>query len=159
MSIRHVARHGLVAGMLVGAIGLALAQTASEPSPANAAEGRPLTVANAPLPASAGPFVAAGVADGMLRGSELTGRAVQNNQEQSVGTVSDVLVTGDGRVGALLLSVGGVMGIGAKTIAISYDAFRPMRASDGAVKLVLDLAPETLQTAPPYKPAPMPTQN
>ena len=57
---------------------------------------------------------------GDWRGSELVGATVYNEQGNSVGTISDLLVGSDGSVSNAILSVGGFLGVGSKLVEVPF---------------------------------------
>lgn len=59
--------------------------------------------------------------DGDWLASALIGRSVQDNQGKSVGDINDVLLK-DGRIKAVLIGVGGFLGLGQKEVAVSASA-------------------------------------
>ena len=54
------------------------------------------------------------------RSSDLVGATVYNDQGNSIGTVSDLLVSSDGSVQNVVLSVGGFLGIGSKLVEVPF---------------------------------------
>jgi sporulation protein YlmC with PRC-barrel domain len=58
-----------------------------------------------------------------LRGSKLSGVDVIDLDYKRVGNVKDVLIGRDGRVQAVIVGVGGVLGIGEKDVAIRFEHF------------------------------------
>ncbi|HYF55766.1 MAG TPA: PRC-barrel domain-containing protein [Salinarimonas sp.] len=58
-----------------------------------------------------------------LRGSKLSGVDVIDLNYNRVGEIKDVLLGRDGRVEAVILGVGGVLGIGEKDVAVRFDRF------------------------------------
>lgn len=71
--------------------------------------------------------------------SELEGQTVYDPQGNSLGQISDVLMSRDGQLAAVLVGVGGFLGIGQKDVAVSvnqldFDATPPadMAANTGA---------------------------
>ncbi|WP_376694905.1 PRC-barrel domain-containing protein [Wenzhouxiangella sp. EGI_FJ10305] len=80
-----------------------------------------------------------------LIGHEVTSRS--NNE--SIGEVSDLVLDENGQVMALVISVGGVMGLGERDVAISWDQIE--RSVDGdEITLTTDLNAESLKDAPKY---------
>jgi hypothetical protein len=61
---------------------------------------------------------------GGWRGTQIIGATVYNEDNQSIGTIDDLLVGNDGRVTAAVLSVGGFLGIGSKLIKVPYEKLR-----------------------------------
>lgn len=67
-----------------------------------------------------------------LRASDLIGRDVYGADNQDIGEVNDVLLNRSGQVEALVIGVGGFLGIGESNIAVPLQAVRFMGAPDGA---------------------------
>lgn len=55
------------------------------------------------------------------RASKLVGVAIYGPDNTSVGKVSDLLMSKDGKVQAVVVGIGGILGIGEKDVAIPYD--------------------------------------
>lgn len=83
----------------------------------------------------------------------LVGREVTNRRtNDSVGEISDLVLDQNGQVVAVILSVGGVMGLGERDVAISWDQIE--RKVDGdEITLFVDLTEESLKDAPDYSSA------
>jgi putative membrane protein len=75
---------------------------------------------------------------------------VYDTSDSTIGEVSDVLLDKDGHVTAVILSVGGFLGLGAKYVSIPFDALR-MTEKDGKRYLVMDTTKEALTSAPGYQ--------
>lgn len=80
----------------------------------------------------------------------LVGREVMNrSNNESVGEVSDLVLDQDGQIVAVIVSVGGLLGLGEHDVAIAWD--RIERSFDGdEVTLSVDLTEENLENAPKY---------
>lgn len=63
--------------------------------------------------------------DSGSRLSRIIGAAVQNDAGEQVGTVDDLIMTGDSRVTMAVISVGGFLGLGAKLVAVPWAQLRP----------------------------------
>ncbi|NDW06233.1 PRC-barrel domain-containing protein [Jiella pacifica] len=59
---------------------------------------------------------------GAWRVTDLDGKDVYDTQGESIGEITDVLVSEDGKVIAVLVGVGGFLGIGEKDVAVSMSA-------------------------------------
>lgn len=59
------------------------------------------------------------VAPGAWRAGQLIGQTVTTTLNQNVGTVSDILIDPDGRVAAVMIGVGGFLGMGERTVPIA----------------------------------------
>lgn len=88
---------------------------------------------------------------GQLLSSELLQVAVETPSGESLGTVQNILVGDDYQAKALVLGVGGFLGLGQKQVAVNVDRFKQMRGNDGGVYLVLETTEEELQNAPAFK--------
>ena len=110
---------GLLAGTLLAAP--ALAQTT--PAPAG---GQPPAPAAQPAPAPGGSgvqYITQGRPD-MWRASQLEGVDIYNNNNEKIGDVSDVLVDQSGKVEAVVIGVGGFLGIGERNVAVPFNALK-----------------------------------
>jgi sporulation protein YlmC with PRC-barrel domain len=96
----------LTAGLAATALmaGPALAQTSPAPT----------------QPAGSGQVITQMTPD-MMRGSKLMGVDIYGADNQKIGDIDEVLVGKDGRIQAVVVGVGGFLGIGQKDVAISYD--------------------------------------
>ena len=75
---------------------------------------------------------------------------VYDTSDNTIGEVSDVLLDKDGHVTAVILSVGGFLGLGAKYVSVPFNALR-ITEKDGKRYLVMDATKEALTSAPGYK--------
>ena len=60
----------------------------------------------------------------MWRASKLDGVNVYNNANEKVGDISDVLLDQSGRVEAIVIGVGGFLGLGERNVAVPFDQIR-----------------------------------
>src|SRR5688572_13064496 len=84
---------------------------------------------------------------GDVRASHLLGAEVKRLTGDSVGQVQDLIVSADSDVRLAVISVGGVLGVGGKTIALPFNEFQV--APDGAT-LFLTLSEEELSARPAF---------
>ena len=61
---------------------------------------------------------------GAWRVSDLQGKAVYGSEGESIGEINDILVSQDGSVNAVILGVGGFLGIGEKDVAVDMAALK-----------------------------------
>jgi hypothetical protein len=145
---------GAIAAFLVAAP--AFAQDAASPAPATPelAPMEPATPDISANPAQAVPLAGqkflAQQGDGELFASQLIGTTVYNPADEALGDVNDILFTKEGHVDAIVIGVGGFLGIGEKSIAVSLDTIVETTDADGNVKLVLDTTREELDAAPEF---------
>jgi sporulation protein YlmC with PRC-barrel domain len=84
---------------------------------------------------------------GDVRASHLLGAMVKRLTGDSVGEVKDLIVSADKDVRLAVISVGGVLGVGDKMIALPFNQFQV--APDGAT-LYLSLSEEELSARPAF---------
>ncbi len=80
-----------------------------------------------------------------LIGQNVKSRSTSN----TIGEVSNLVLDHDGQVVAVIISVGGLMGIGARDVAISWDQIE-RTFDDDEVTLWVNLTEESLKDAPKY---------
>jgi sporulation protein YlmC with PRC-barrel domain len=87
---------------------------------------------------------------GDVSAKELLDAAVVNSANETVGDINDVLLDRDGKVAAVIVGVGGFLGMGEKDVALPYDQLT--FAKDAASTLVVGTSAtkESLQVAPEY---------
>lgn len=78
------------------------------------------------------------------------GAEVLNATGARVGDVTDLVFDHSGRITAVVLSVGGILGIGAKSVAVPFDSLVFTSDSDGERVITLPLDEEALRQAPPF---------
>jgi hypothetical protein len=73
------------------------------------------------------------------------------NDAQQVGTINDLILSGTGEVTAVVLGVGGFLGLGEKQVAVDYSALQFTVAADNTERYVLDTTVEQLTAAPDFQ--------
>ncbi|KEQ08130.1 PRC-barrel domain-containing protein [Pseudorhizobium pelagicum] len=87
-----------------------------------------------------GPFVTV-PESGAWRVSDFEGKAVYGTDGESIGEINDVLVSQDGSVNAVIIGVGGFLGIGEKDVAVDMTA---LELGPGATQAEADQAASTM---------------
>jgi len=82
------------------------------------------------------------------RMSKLTGRNVQNDKDERIGTVDDFIVTKDRKLFAIL-QVGGFLGLGGHLIAIPYEDLNI--SADGQKIMLAGASKEAVKSLPEFK--------
>jgi len=124
----------LVGGALITG-GAAFAQTATTPAP-GASSSSPATQANL---------------KGNWRASKLVGLAVYNESNEKLGDISELLLDNTGKVNAVVVGIGGFLGVGQHDIAVSFDQLKwvnePIRtASSDRIPASPGMSPSTTTT-------------
>lgn len=85
---------------------------------------------------TAGPFVTV-PETGAWRVSDFEGKQVYGTDGESIGTISDVLVSQNGSMNAVIIGVGGFLGVGEKDVAVDMSA---LELGPGATQAEADAA-------------------
>lgn len=152
-----MARHASIGPMIAAAALVAwpvLAQTtgaspAAQPSGATSSHTtttttttRPATTPSASTASSSKYFTA----DHQVRVSKVVGTSVYNDQNQSIGSIDDMLMNdNDHKAATVVLSVGGFLGMGSKLVSVPFDQLKfdnDKIVMPGATKASLEGMPE-----------------
>jgi sporulation protein YlmC with PRC-barrel domain len=129
-----------VAALLMAAP--AFAQTTTSPPPAT-------TVA----PSGQTQFYSRQATD--MRASVLIGANVTNTANETVGEINELILDKDGRVVAVVVGVGGFLGIGEREVALDYKSlnikYDPSAMTNaGATTVQVNATKDSLKTAPAW---------
>jgi sporulation protein YlmC with PRC-barrel domain len=86
-----------------------------------------------------------------LSAEQLIGAAVYSPEEENLGEVGDVLFDEGGAIEAVVIDVGGFLGMGEKPVAVTFDALNVQKDTNGDVTLMLNATQEELEAAPSYE--------
>ncbi len=81
---------------------------------------------------------------------DLDGTTVYGADDVKVGEIGDAVLTPDGQVDAVIIDVGGFLGIGSKPVAVGMDTFKVMADRDGRKYLYTEFTREQLEAHPAY---------
>ena len=85
-----------------------------------------------------------------VKGARLIGADLLNSNNDKLGDVDEVLVTTDGRINAIVVAMGGVMGLGERKVVVPWERLRfSSQGSELVVKT--DVSRETLNAMPEYR--------
>jgi sporulation protein YlmC with PRC-barrel domain len=87
---------------------------------------------------------------GDILASSLIGTTVENPAGDTLGNINDVVLSNGGTVDAVVIGVGGFLGIGEKNVGVNFDAIEETADESGNVVLVLNANTEDLEAAPQY---------
>jgi hypothetical protein len=91
--------------------------------------------------------------------SQLRGTPVISSDNRRIGEVVDILLDRKGQARAFIVGEGGVMGLGAREIAIDLGQFSEVPANGGGkAELKVRMTREQLANAPEFKPLPSPEE-
>jgi sporulation protein YlmC with PRC-barrel domain len=83
---------------------------------------------------------------------DLIGSAVEDARGQEIGRVSNLVVDEQGRIAGLVIEVGGFLGIGAREVALEWNAIQLTTDADGEPLARVDIDRQTLEQAPEFRP-------
>ncbi|MBB3975789.1 sporulation protein YlmC with PRC-barrel domain [Rhizobium azooxidifex] len=91
-------------------------------------------------------------AETQISANTYIGQSVYNSADESIGSISDLILEKDGGITAAVIGVGGFLGIGEKAVAVPFNNITVTQAPDGGeVKLTTTETAESLQAAPEFK--------
>lgn len=130
-----------------------VAQTTAPTTPANpaapSANQSPAATAPATTTSSSNRFTTSQSQEQWLVGN-LMNKRVYNAAGQSIGDLNDVLIDRNGNVIAVIIGVGGFLGIGEKNVAVDYNFLK----SNGGItgdRIVVGMNEQDLRAAPDFE--------
>jgi sporulation protein YlmC with PRC-barrel domain len=85
-----------------------------------------------------------------MRASKLIGADVYNRQNENIGDVEDLIIDNGNNIKAVVLSVGGFLGIGDRHVAVQPGSVLLSEQNDGSPRLVVNTNKEELKNAPEF---------
>lgn len=85
-----------------------------------------------------------------LTSEKLEGTTVYGADDANVGDIGDVVLSKDGKVDAIIIDVGGFLGIGEKQVAVGFDNLKFLQDEDGDRYLYTSFTKEQLEAQPEY---------
>lgn len=89
---------------------------------------------------------------GDVLANRLIGTSVYNGSgedAEAIGDINDIILSKDGQAEAVVIGVGGFLGIGEKNVAVQYDKVE-VTGEKGNERFVLDASKESLENAPAF---------
>lgn len=83
-----------------------------------------------------------------IKADDLIGKDIHNAAGEEIGEVESVIIDGSGKVAAVIVGVGGFLGIGERDVAIDWQSLQ-MNKADGNIRVGMSRA--QLEALPPYK--------
>ncbi|RWL19288.1 MAG: PRC-barrel domain containing protein, partial [Mesorhizobium sp.] len=85
-----------------------------------------------------------------MRVDDLKGTTVYGANDAKIGTIGDVVLTPENKPDAVIVDVGGFLGIGAKEVAVGMDKLKFMTDKNGNKYLYTNFTKEQLQAQTAY---------
>ena len=83
--------------------------------------------------------------------SDLLSQKVKNPANETVGDINDLSIGRDGKIAAVIIGVGGFLGMGEKNVSLPYDQLTFSRDANGYLVVTANITKESLQSAPEWK--------
>jgi sporulation protein YlmC with PRC-barrel domain len=77
-------------------------------------------------------------------------KSVYNQAGQSIGDLNDILMDKDGRIKAVVVGVGGFLGLGEKNVAVDFEQLQ-QHGGISPNKIVLNMSEQELRSAPAFQ--------
>ena len=90
-----------------------------------------------------------------MRASKLIGATVRNNANESIGEINELILDKDGKIAAVVVGVGGFLGIGEREVALDYKSLTIKRDPNamteaGATTVMVNATKDGLKAAPAW---------
>ncbi len=86
-----------------------------------------------------------------MRASKLIGTSVVNTANETVGDVNEIVLGKDGKVAAVIIGVGGFLGMGEREVALSFNSLQMRRDQRDNLVLVINATKDGLKSAPQWR--------
>jgi len=86
-----------------------------------------------------------------LSAAELIGAPVLGSDDANLGEVGDVVFNADGMIEAVVIDVGGFLGVGEKPVALQFDSLTVQQDEGGSLQLMVNATQEQLEGAEAYQ--------
>ena len=83
-------------------------------------------------------------------GSKLIGSSILDKAKTSIGTLSDIVFDEKNTVRSFVVSVGGILGLGSKYVAVDPSVV-VITQTDGKLEVMIDTDKDQLRAAPEYR--------
>ena len=81
------------------------------------------------------------------RVSNIMGRSVYNLRDEAIGEVNDIIINNGKTITAIVVGVGGFLGMGERNVAVAPSAIVLSETNDGSARLVVNTTKEDLKKA------------
>jgi hypothetical protein len=85
------------------------------------------------------------------RASNLIGSSIRNAANEPIGDINDLLIGADGEVSAVVVGVGGFLGIGEKNVALPFNELSFSKNENGNTVVMSKATKQTLESMPEWK--------
>jgi sporulation protein YlmC with PRC-barrel domain len=86
-----------------------------------------------------------------MRASKLIGTKVVNTANETIGDINEIVLGKDGKIAAVIVGVGGFLGMGEREVAMNFSSIRMSRDSDNNLVLTVNANKDALKNAPEWR--------
>lgn len=90
---------------------------------------------------------------GQISAKQLLNESIKNAANETVGDINDISLGSDGKITAVIVGVGGFLGMGEKNVSLPFDQLTFTQGADGDLVVITTASKEGLQAAPEWKKA------
>jgi hypothetical protein len=88
---------------------------------------------------------------GEMRASKLIGTRVNSEAGERIGDINEVVLTRDGKAAAVVIGVGGFLGIGEREVAVKFESLRLTQDDKNNTVATLSATKDILKAAPEWR--------
>ena len=86
-----------------------------------------------------------------MRASKLIGTKVVNTANETIGDINEIVLGKDGKVAAVIIGVGGFLGMGEREVAVNFNSIRMSRDQSNNLVLTMNASKDILKDAPAWR--------
>ena len=86
-----------------------------------------------------------------MRASKLLGTKVVNTANETIGEINEIVLGKDGKVAAVIIGVGGFLGMGEHEVAVNFDSVRTTRDQNNGLMVTMNATKDVLKQAPQWR--------
>jgi sporulation protein YlmC with PRC-barrel domain len=88
---------------------------------------------------------------GEMRASKLIGTRVNNEAGERIGDVNEIVLSKDGKVAAVVIGVGGFLGMGEHEAAVKFESLRLTQDANNNTVVAMSATKDSLKAAPEWR--------
>jgi sporulation protein YlmC with PRC-barrel domain len=86
-----------------------------------------------------------------MRASKLIGTTVVNTTNERIGDINEIVLGKDGKVAAVIVGVGGFLGMGEHEVAVNFNSIRMSRDQSDNLVVTMNATKDVLKDAPQWR--------
>ena len=86
-----------------------------------------------------------------MRASKLIGTTVVNTANERIGDINEIVLGKDGKVAAVIVGVGGFLGMGEHEVAVNFNSIRMSRDQSDNLVVTMNATKDVLKDAPQWR--------